>query len=326
MKKHNVKKICALMAALCVCLCLCACDGADYKKAETLSENGDHAAAYEIFSSLGAYKDSRSKAQTSGYLAAEELFEAGSYDEAALIYGSLGDYLDSEDKVRDCVHQAGMSSKSDRAFLEDIERSVNKRNELVEKGESDSVYVGAELAILEKYENAEFYDPYVKQLALRYIDGLRLQMEALDYEFSQLQIVWTQGLVDRYSSLCELYENYGIFKDDPEFEAIYVSSLDDEIRNLDALKAIDADLTEQLDGITFGYKDWYTMTAPYTNNTEFDFDLAFTFTFYDYNGVRVENSEEYFPDIRAGEDCMLEFWRPDNWYSCEFFWEILNIR
>lgn len=356
------KKILALVLAVVLCMMLGACDYSDYKQAEELLTVGNYPAALEIYSALGDYKDAQSKAMLCQYGIANSYFESAEYEDALKIYlaldgfqdsqskvmqckyrianqyfesaeysaaleiyAELGKYEDAAEKAEFCEREVGMTENADYAFLEDIERSIAIRGEMVDKNESASVYLSAELAVVEKYYDADFYNSELKALARNYIDGLYEQKEALALKYSEYQIQWYTGVVTRYRALVDLYEKFNIFEDDVDFISTYVAQVENMEKTLAGIKAADADLTKQLDGITFGYKSSYQMTAPYINNTEYNFNIKFYFTFYDYNGVRVDESTEYFSNIHSGENCSLEFWCPSYWYSCEFFWEISNI-
>lgn len=215
-----------------------------------------------------------------------------------------------------------MSENADYSFLEAIEQSIESRGEMLDDGASLEEVVNAELALLGDYATETFYDSELGDLAADYLDGLNVQKEALDLKYSEYQIKWQEGLVARYEALCALYEQYGAFEDDLEFKTTYLAQLETQRECLTAYKAIDADLVAQLDGAYFEYVDYYTSSVAYTNNTEYDFDLIFYFTFYDENGVRIEESVEYVTNIIAGEVCNMSFYWPWDAWSTEYFWEI----
>lgn len=323
--KTVIKKMCLLAAVAALCLGLTACGALKYKKAEKLFVEGNYAEALELYIAAGDHADAQEKANTCKYEVAVSFMEQEQYQDAVLLFFELGDFRDAKEQLARCEREIGMREKADHQFLEDIELSVNTRNKLVNDTDDKLTYLSAELTILEKYETESFYDSNLKALAKKYIEGLKEQKESLDLKYSEAQIKWHSGVVKRYQALCELHSDYRIFEDDIEFKSIYVSQLEYWEEQLEAMIAIDEDLNKQLDGITFGYKDYYTMTAPYTNNTGFDFSVEFIFTFYDREDVRVDESREVIPEIRSGDKCTLEFWRPSGWYRCDFYWELFNI-
>lgn len=353
MKKHNL-----LLLLILVCLLLSACDSSDYNKACKQFENGDYGTAQTSFEALGDYKDSANMVIECRYQLALMEVTNGLYESAAAHFEALGDYKDSCEQVSvcnyylgassmddkdwdaainffsnstyqdsiqllaECQKEKGMHDNADYAFLDDIVKSVDNREKMVSNNDSLSAIVNAELAILQEYSNQSFYDKNLQKIAAQYLDGLRLQKEALSLKYSDYQIKWSEGLVMRYDSLCELYEQYDLFDGEADFVNTYLAQVEDQRRLLNAIKSIDIDLVTQLDGIVFDYVDSYTMSAPYTNNTAFDFDIWFYFTFYDEDGVRVDESQEYFSNIISGDVCTLNFYHPDGWSTCEFNWEI----
>lgn len=58
-----MKKVIAVMLALCLCLGLTACKGSDYNKAVGLLESGDYTGAQELFEKVGDYKDAGAYAE-----------------------------------------------------------------------------------------------------------------------------------------------------------------------------------------------------------------------------------------------------------------------
>ncbi len=214
----------------------------------------------------------------------------------------------------------------DTEFLEAIEDSINKRIELHNPDRSDYSYlrelVNAEMAIVGKYEDKEFSDAKLQLLARKYIEGLHFQKDSLDLSYSEHQIKWHEGLLLRYESLCDLHDEFDVFADDPNFVSTYVMDLDNARDYLKALKAIEADLLSQLDGVTLKYVDQYHGSAMYTNNTDYDFDVDFYFWFYDQSGVRFDESSVGFTNIKSEETSKFTFYCPNKPCTFDFFWNI----
>ncbi len=78
----------------------------NYDKAVELAGQGKHAEAVEIFTSLGEYKDSKKRLETSqnllDYKEAAAFFEDGDYERAQRAYEALGGYKDSKSMVQEC--------------------------------------------------------------------------------------------------------------------------------------------------------------------------------------------------------------------------------
>lgn len=107
-----MKRIIALMLALCLCVSLAGCSGLDYSKASRLYKKGEYAAALEIYRSLGDYADSKKMAeiaaQKADYAEAEVHIAAEEYELALPLYEGLGMYADSPLKAIDCRYRQGL--------------------------------------------------------------------------------------------------------------------------------------------------------------------------------------------------------------------------
>ena len=277
-----------------------------------------------ILAALGGIVYYASTADVRDYEKANELYVDKKYEEALAIYSELGEYEDSQKLVAECEKEIGMMTNADYDFLGAIEKAVANRMKMSEEeNKTHESLVNAELSILSAYEDATFYDKKLGNLAKQYIDGLKIQKEALDLKYSEYQIKWQEGIVKRYETLSDLHEQYGIFENNTDFESNYIAQVDANKRLLEAYTAIDEDMMAQLDNVMFEYVDYCLMSAPYTNNTSYDFDANFYFTFYNEAGDRIDESQEYISNIKSGDNCVLKFYCPEtSWDSCEFFWEI----
>ena len=331
-----MKKIAALILALSMIFVMCGCASSDYKKAVALYNEKNYEAAKESFIALGSFENSEEFVASCdaniNYAKAIALFEAGSYVEAAEIFEGLGEFKDSAGRAVDCE------------FLIDIEASIINRRAQNAKNTDYTTLTNTELSYVGKYESAAFHDASLKKYAKAYIKGLNDQKDALKIPTykSEHQIAWSSGKLERMEVLSGLYHDFGLLKDDHEFIATYVSDLDHQRNYVEALKAIDKDLHEQLDDIGFDYVDRYYFSATYKNNTKYDFDLTFQFTFYNVDsklltedatieslisqGTRLDDSTNYSDAIKSGSTTILKFYQPvSNWTICEFFWTISDI-
>ena len=100
--KNILKKIAVMTLLLAMVLCLCGCDSSDYKKAVSLMESGDYAAAEQMFTELADYKDSAQMVLECRYAQALLAFEQGEYAQARDTFDALGDFKDCKDKVEEC--------------------------------------------------------------------------------------------------------------------------------------------------------------------------------------------------------------------------------
>ena len=100
------KNICVVCLILLIVAILSGCKSDDYKSAVTLQEAGDYAAALEIYTTLGSYKDSADRvsqcSNAISYKNAVELQSAGSYADALEIYNAIKGYQDTDERIVYC--------------------------------------------------------------------------------------------------------------------------------------------------------------------------------------------------------------------------------
>ena len=100
------KNICVVCLILLIVAILSGCKSDDYKSAVTLQEAGDYAAALEIYTTLGSYKDSADRASQCSnaisYNNAVELQSAGSYADALEIFNAIKGYQDTDERIVYC--------------------------------------------------------------------------------------------------------------------------------------------------------------------------------------------------------------------------------
>lgn len=282
MKKLKLSKIVKKVMAICVvftlCLCLAACGEADkYEKANNLLTSGEYSAALKI-------------------------------------YEKLGDYENSKENADKCKKEIGMRENSDYEFLQKMEESIKERMETTSNENFDrSSVVNTELAHLEQFKDKTFYDPELKKLADKYIEGLNIQKEALKKEFEyEYQIEWQRGIVCRFDVLKSLYENYGFMKDDAKFIGTYVSKCDDERKLLEAYEAIEKDLDTQIQATkNQWYFDGIELSLTFKNNTKYEYSTCFEFAFFDSKGTKIGSNVDIIENIKPGSSYVVSVYVPN---------------
>ena len=91
-----IKKLSLVLLIAALMLTVTGCSATDYKTATELMDNGNPAAASEMFKALGNYKDSASLATACDYTVAKSAYDAGDFEQAAALFTVLGSYEDSE--------------------------------------------------------------------------------------------------------------------------------------------------------------------------------------------------------------------------------------
>lgn len=182
--------------------------------------------------------------------------------------------------------------KTDADFLSSLEDSVSNR--LLSSGEEDySSIVNAELARLNDFRNASFYDETVSEAAAKYICGIDKQKEALGKTevYSEFQLLWDEGAIMRYEALGALNEALGFMDGNADFEASYILGLDDLNRRHEAMLAIEADIVAQTqEYIEASSPDGgYSFSFTLMNNTDYAFESVFEFDMLREDGTIIES-------------------------------------
>lgn len=219
--------------------------------------------------------------------------QAGKWDQA-IEYLTKANYKDSPDLVTECLYH----QKADYDFIKALEKSMTDRlNRANEDAPLDEL-VNMELVVLENYASKEFYDSRIKDIAKRYIGGLKKQKEAIGYytdtgeAYDSDHPVWYQGAAERYQAAADLMDiSHYFYADDPDAKSDIRSTL--ELYKAEA--EINKDCKKQLIGVNASYSEkdkYYYLT--YKNNTEYTFDL------YVYN-YYTTTSGEYISDEHVAE-------------------------
>lgn len=371
MNTHVKKGFVILISIVCLILSLSGCKSDDYKKANAFLEEKHYEDALNVYAELGDYKDTPSKILECKYEIALLKIADSDFDGAVQILEELGEYKDSTEKKNECLYEMasqkyadqdfsgaleelhklgdyknaqemastcereiGMREKSDYAFLDAISESILTRLESSRTGTVDhSTLVSTELAYLEKFKDADFYDAELKSLATKYINGLYIQKESLTQEVkSDEQIKWQEGMVDRFDVLKELYEKYGLLSDNQSFIGAYIAEAENQHRILDGIYAIEKDLDEQLNGenqnAIIRRTSYQILTFSLQNNTEYTFDLNFVFMPKDKDGVIIDSRTYYVPNIKPGAKYTVSCYKsqPNQTVAFEFETFYSNIK
>ena len=102
MNVNKLKKTLSVLLISAFMLSAAGCSMIDYKKAEKLKNDGDYAAAQEMYIALGDYKDSAELADECGYQVAKAAYDSEDYETAAGLFDKLGSYKNSAELKQDC--------------------------------------------------------------------------------------------------------------------------------------------------------------------------------------------------------------------------------
>ena len=115
MNVNKLKKTLSVLLIAAFMLSAAGCSMIDYKKAEKLKNDGDYAAAQEMYIALGDYKDSAELANECGYQLAKAAYDSEDYETAAGLFDKLGSSVQSS-STNGCP-AAWISQMSCRLFL-----------------------------------------------------------------------------------------------------------------------------------------------------------------------------------------------------------------
>lgn len=241
-------------------------------------------------------------AQYQEYCDTVELYNDGAYAEALVRFEEMQNYENSVEIARWCKYELGKAAMvafdwetaalyftdlsygesdtmlTDCSFMLALEQSVLRRMEINAKESSDyRSLVSTELAYLEEYRNATFYDGKIKLQAGKYIKGLDTQLDSLTYDYYyEHQDGWHTGMVARFEVLDYLYRNYAFMTDNHDFVGAYINQLEYEQKWLTAFDAME----------TSGHADGnWKFTSSYVeicfkNNTRYTSSQTFDFVFW----------------------------------------------
>ncbi len=253
-----MKKLVSLVLGLALCLSLTACldlKAKPYEEAMALMTAGEYQAAAEAFEALEDYEDAPEKALDCHYELALASYDKEEFAAAQEAFEKLSGHKDSAEMAEKCRREIGMRENADYDFLRDMETMNNAKiycepfDWFTEYGHGSYESFTAEQDLLEKYEEASFYDQELHELAKMYIDGIEKQkasVSASDPDTMHSREV--EGAYLKYTVLVRLYEEYDFMKDNevygifryPEHQKVadvceaYPTVFDDIAAQLDA--------------------------------------------------------------------------------------------
>lgn len=296
-------------------------DKCNYFLAEKSFSEGDYDTAINLLRN-NSYSACEELIDKCNYQLAEKSFAEGDYVSAIELLTD-NSYSESDALLEKCNVEKEKNEKSDYAFLADLEKSILRRMEINAKEQHDyDQLVGTELAYVEKYYNAAFYDANLKKLAKKYIDGLKKQKKALSEFYAwDYQEEWYNGLVDRCEVLNELYKQYDFLKDDKDFVGEYVYKLDYWKKWLKAFNELETMMNKQYAEENRFKKDnnyWY---VTFTNTTKYTYTNQMDFWIYNYDGdTLIDTVSVVTKDIHPGDSFTVKVYvrEYNDWWLKEY--------
>lgn len=317
-----------------------------YNKATTLYNTGNYVEALPMYEGLGEYSNSADAAIWCRYELAKEAISNGYY-ETAKGYLEGVDFLESAMLSKQCDYQLGIQAMeahdwetaaaiferldyensgkmlTDCSFMLDIEQSITRRMEINAKESSDyKTLVNTELAYLEQYRKATFYNVEIGRLAKKYLEGLDKQLAALNYEYYyEFQLKWYEGMVKRYDVLISLHKNYGLMSNNQDFVGTYIKQYEDVKRTYNGIVALEKMFDDYYSDESYSYirQSGRYVILTHTNITEYTFDGIWVFTYFDRNDTKIKELTVRVDDIKPGETFEVKVYNSDAWNTIDWY-------
>ena len=199
-----------------------------YEEASQRYNREDYLGAMSYLGTLGDYKDAAQMMLSCKYNLGYLAMKNAAWDTAAVYLTGLN-YESSEKMLMDCH------------FMMALEESVLYRMDITSQESWDErALISTELAYLDRFRTAEFYDVVLGIYAGTYIDGLDQQLESLNYgRRSAGQLNWYAGTVTQMQILDMLYRDFGFMEDNKDFVGTYVNQLEYYQKWLDAMNTLE---------------------------------------------------------------------------------------
>ena len=214
--------------------------------------------------------------------------------------------------------------KNDKAFIKAIEKSIEKRYDIAEKYEksNDENYdvfesykegIDAEKELL-SFESAVFDSPRLQQLALDYINGLKLQEEALSYQSDSTKFtgLWNDGYNQRGVALVAMHDEFGVKvpeKTLESFKSVAKTVVEQEEQEKIVEELVNSIIFEKVK-TEYSYSTYATTVE---NTTEYEFDSLNLDISLIKDGVVQETTYASAQNWKPGQKVKLDFMT-----DCEF--------
>ena len=209
-----------------------------YKIGSRYEENEDLENAAMNYKQADDYLDAAERYSRCNYKLASKAIANEEWDKAIELLNDI-DYEDSKELLENAVMQKGMHEYADYEFIDALEDALEYRLSTTADDSYETI-INTELGRLQKYRDKAYYNEYIAYYVEKYIGGLEIQKDALNYDYSEFQIKWQEGAAERYQVVAWLNEYFGAYEDNQEILDEYVFQLDTVKDTLEEYKAIDA--------------------------------------------------------------------------------------
>lgn len=291
-----------------------------YKIGCTFEADGDFSNAADNYKLADNYLDADECYSRCNYELATEAIAAENWDEAISLLTDI-DYEDSNTLLENAEMQKGMHEYADYDFINALEDALEYRLNATQD-EGYETIVNTELGRLQQYKEKEYYNEYISYYVEKYIGGIEMQKDALNYNYSDFQIKWQEGAVERYQVITWLYEYFGAYADNQKILDSYVFQLDSAKERLAMYQTVNADMLEQLDGAMWDWNTENSISCSYYNSSDYTVNVTFYFFFYNSSGTRIDDNIVTYSDIKPQSSIdITTYCPPQMGDSFDYFWE-----
>lgn len=175
-------------------------------------------------------------------------------------------------------------------------------------------YVNAELDKVEDFTTKKFKDTTLQEKAIKYINALKAQKEALDYvtvDPEQYEEKWGTAYNERSKLITEFVNNYNLTVSDD-----YANTLKEfeiNAKEVEQNEEIKESIQEMLASVEFQaerdeYSDWVTYTGVIENTAGVDFNsFEININLLDKDGMIVESLFDSISNLKKGQKAKIEF-------------------
>ena len=290
----------------------------DYAAAVKLIEDGKPDEALEAFKKLGDYADAKEqtdKLETQvKYAAAKALADAADSESAwvaaADAYTALGDYEDAATKASSCYLEAakcallaGNTSSVDGYYaklndtdkatydelpasviLTKLEESLSARKALQNSDIWDDYT--EELSLLRVAQSINCSDSRLMQLLNDYITAVEAEQNNENNNGDDYILIWYQQEYNRSVILDALAQEYSFLADNSSLYDWCIGQTDACYTNYTIENALYNWYSNATVQYNYSYGNYY---VSYYNSTEYNFNVEFTFYYYDSNGNQISS-------------------------------------
>ena len=187
--------------------------------------------------------------------------------------------------------------------------------------------VDAEIEAIESFSNKKFKDSKLQEKALKYINMIKQQKEALDYlgvDSEKYEKLWGEAYDERTKLIVEFYQNYGLIVSDKYEDTIKQMTTNAQI--VEKNEETEKQVQDIMANIKFeknkeksdGYSSYYAAIVENTTDVTFEY-FGIDINLFDKEDVILESTQDSVENWKPGTKARFEFFTSEkfNKYAVE---------